>query len=75
MIVVAHHPLRTGGPHGGHGRGFWRRQLVRMAGGLGIDVHDLDASAYRRMLRAAAAGLRRGSRRWSTRPATTTGSR
>ena len=51
VVVVAHHPLRTGGPHGGRGRGFFVGQLVRMAGGLGIEVHDLDASAYRAMLK------------------------
>jgi len=50
VIVVAHHPLRTGGPHGGYGRGFWMRQLIGLAGGLGIDVHDVNASAYRRMV-------------------------
>ena len=51
VVVVAHHPLRTGGPHGGWGRGFFTSQLVRMAGGLGIEVHDLDTSAYRSMLK------------------------
>jgi hypothetical protein len=50
-VVVAHHPLRTGGPHGGWGRGFFMNQLVGMAGGLGIEVHDTDAKAYRSMLR------------------------
>jgi hypothetical protein len=50
VIVAAHHPLRTGGPHGGHGRSFFARQLVTLAGWLGIDVHDVDAAAYRRML-------------------------
>ena len=51
VVVVAHHPLRTGGPHGGWGRGFVGSQLVRMAGGLGIAVHDLDGSVYRSMLK------------------------
>jgi len=51
VVVVAHHPLRTGGPHGGWGRGFFERQLVNMAGGLGIAVHDTDAKIYRSMLR------------------------
>jgi hypothetical protein len=50
VIVAAHHPLRTGGPHGGYGRGFWMRQLVGLADSLGIDAHDVDASAYRRMV-------------------------
>lgn len=50
VIVVAHHPLRTGGPHGGYGRGFWMRQMLALTGALGIDVHDLDSKAYRRMV-------------------------
>ena len=51
VVVVAHHPLRTGGPHGGWGRGFFETRLVALAGGLGIAVHDTDAKAYRSMLR------------------------
>jgi hypothetical protein len=51
VIVAAHHPLRTGGPHGGYNRGFWARQLTRMAGWFGIRVHDVDAGAYRLMVR------------------------
>ncbi len=51
VIVVAHHPLRSGGPHGGHGRGFFSRQLLGMAGWFGIRVHDVDADVYREMLR------------------------
>jgi len=50
VIVVAHHPLRTGGPHGGYGRGFWGRQGAGLAGAFGIDLHDVDASRYRRMV-------------------------
>jgi hypothetical protein len=50
VVVVAHHPLRTGGPHGGYGRGFWTRQGVGIANTLGIAVQDLDAPAYRRMV-------------------------
>lgn len=51
VIVVAHHPIRTGGPHGGYGRGFWTNRLVSMANGLGITVQDVDGDAYRRMVR------------------------
>jgi len=51
VIVAAHHPLRTGGPHGGHGRGFWGHQMVSISGWLGIDVQDVDAESYRRMVR------------------------
>jgi hypothetical protein len=50
VIVAAHHPLRTGGPHGGYGRGFWTRQAVGLAGTLGQSVHDLDAPEYKRMV-------------------------
>ena len=50
VIVVAHHPIRTGGPHGGYGRGFWGNQLVSVAGWFGITVQDLDADPYRRMV-------------------------
>ena len=51
LVVVAHHPLRTGGPHGGYGRSFWMRHLgVPLAGAFGIDLQDVDASAYRRMV-------------------------
>jgi hypothetical protein len=51
VIVAAHHPIRTGGPHGGYGRGFWTNRLVSVANGLGITVQDLDADVYRRMVR------------------------
>ena len=57
VIVAAHHPLRTGGPHGGHGRGFFLRQLIDLADGLGINVHDVDADAYRRMVRKLRSAL------------------
>lgn len=51
VVVVAHHPLRTGGPHGGWGRGFFERQLVGLAAVFGIALHDTDAPRYRAMLR------------------------
>jgi hypothetical protein len=51
VLVVAHHPIRTGGPHGGYGRGFWTSRLVSLANGLGITVQDLDGDVYRRMVR------------------------
>jgi hypothetical protein len=50
VIVAAHHPLRTGGPHGGYGRGFWTRQGIDLATRLGQNVHDLDAPEYKRMV-------------------------
>ena len=51
VIVAAHHPIRTGGPHGGYGRGFWANRGVWIANGLGITVQDLDGDVYRRMVR------------------------
>jgi len=50
VVVVAHHPLRSGGPHGGWGRSFLEQTLLRMANGLGFAVHDVDGSVYRAML-------------------------
>jgi hypothetical protein len=50
VVMVAHHPIRTGGPHGGFGRPFLLKQLLPVAGWLGIEVHDLDAKRYREML-------------------------
>jgi hypothetical protein len=50
VVVVAHHPIRSGGPHGGYGRNFFARRLLPVAGWLGITVHDLDAKRYRAML-------------------------
>ena len=51
VIVASHHPLRTGGPHGGYGRGFWARQFSGLAGSLGFTIQDVDAEVYRRMVR------------------------
>jgi hypothetical protein len=51
VVVVAHHPLRTGGPHGGYGRGFFEKRLLGLADSLGIAVHDLDAAVYKKMAR------------------------
>jgi len=59
VIVAAHHPLRTGGPHGGHGRGFWGHQMVSVASWFGIDVQDVDAEAYQRMVRRLVPALAR----------------
>jgi hypothetical protein len=50
VIVVAHHPLRTGGPHGGHGRGFFGRLGLDLADALGIRIQDVDADVYRHIL-------------------------
>jgi hypothetical protein len=50
VIVVAHHPIRTGGPHGGYGRSSLARLFLPVPGWFGIAVHDLDAKRYREML-------------------------
>jgi hypothetical protein len=50
VVVVAHHPIRTGGPHGGWGRSGFANSMLPVAGWLGIEVHDLDAQRYREML-------------------------
>jgi Calcineurin-like phosphoesterase len=57
VVVVAHHPLRSGGPHGGYGRGFGVRPLLRLAGVLGFTVQDLDDPTYRGMSRRLLAAL------------------
>ena len=51
VIVAAHHPIRTGGPHGGYGRGFWTTRLSSVAGWFGATIQDVDADVYRRMVR------------------------
>jgi hypothetical protein len=50
VVVVAHHPIRTGGPHGGWGRNGFAKAMLPVAGWLGIEIHDLDAQRYREML-------------------------
>lgn len=59
VVVVAHHPIRTGGPNGGYGRGFWASQGVSLANALGITVQVLDGDAYRRMVRRLLPALTR----------------
>jgi hypothetical protein len=51
VIVAAHHPLRTGGPHGGYGRGWWAERGIAIATFFGATIQDLDAERYRRMVR------------------------
>jgi hypothetical protein len=50
VVVVAHHPIRTGGPHGGWGRSGFANSMLPVASWFGIEVHDLDAKRYREML-------------------------
>lgn len=51
VIVAAHHPVRTGGPHGGYGRGWWTERGIAIATFFGATIQDLDAERYRRMVR------------------------
>jgi hypothetical protein len=51
VIVAAHHPLRTGGPHGGYGRGWWAERGIAIATFFGATIQDLDAERHRRMVR------------------------
>jgi hypothetical protein len=51
VIVAGHHPLRTGGPHGGYGRGWWTERGIAIATFFGATIQDLDAERYRRMVR------------------------
>lgn len=61
VIVAAHHPVRTGGPHAGYGRGFWTTQLSSIAGWFGANIQDLDADAYSRMVRRLVPALAKES--------------
>jgi hypothetical protein len=45
LVVAAHHPLRTGGPHGGHGG-----SLRRLANRVGLIREDLNAPRYQRLI-------------------------
>lgn len=45
VILLAHHPLATGGPHGGHGGG-----LHALVSRLGLSQQSLGSGRYRRMI-------------------------
>lgn len=57
VIVAAHHPLRTGGPHGGYGRGWWTERGIAIASFFGATIQDLDIGRYRRMVRSLVPAL------------------
>jgi hypothetical protein len=50
VIVAAHHPIRSGGPHGGFTRGFWFDLGVAIFYRL-YTVQDLVEPGYREMVR------------------------
>lgn len=50
LIVAAHHPIRSGGPHGGQTRGFWTDLGLSLAYRFYI-VQDLFEPGYRDMVR------------------------
>jgi hypothetical protein len=50
VVVVAHHPIHSGGPHGGLTRGFWLDLGVSMFYRL-YTVQDLIEPDYREMVR------------------------
>lgn len=49
VVIAGHHPIRSGGPHGGHTRGFWFDQAI----GLWYRIYtaqDLMEPGYREMV-------------------------
>ena len=50
VVVVAHHPIRSGGPHGGYTRGFWFDLGVSIFYRV-YTVQDLIEPGYREMVR------------------------
>jgi len=50
VLVVAHHPIRSGGPHGGQSRGFWRDLGVTIAHPF-YRTPDLFEPGYQTMVR------------------------
>jgi hypothetical protein len=50
VVVVAHHPVRSGGPHGGFTRGFWKDIGAAIFYRL-YTVQDMVEPAYREMVR------------------------
>jgi hypothetical protein len=50
VVVVAHHPIRSGGPHGGFTRGFWLDLGVAVAYRF-YGVQDLVQPTYQQMVK------------------------
>jgi hypothetical protein len=56
LVVLAHHPIRSGGPHGGFTRGFWFDLGVAIFYRL-YTVQDLIEPGYREMVRVLSEAL------------------
>jgi len=56
VVVAAHHPIRSGGPHGGFTRGFWFDLGVSIFYRL-YTVQDLIEPGYREMIRVLSEAL------------------
>ena len=66
VVVVAHHPLRSGGPHGGwFGWRAWLFPPVPLARLLGLNVQDLPAPRYRRAARELCGATARDNVLWA----------
>lgn len=58
IVVMAHHPMVTGGPHGGHLAPFYRGPGVfYLATKAGVSVQDVASGAYSDMVRRFAAAF------------------
>jgi calcineurin-like phosphoesterase family protein len=57
VIVAAHHPLRSGGPHGGLTRGFWIDVGANLYYRLHGPLQDLWEPTYAQMIRVVSAAL------------------
>ncbi|MGH7899721.1 MAG: metallophosphoesterase [Candidatus Binatia bacterium] len=58
VLVVAHHPIRSGGPHGGQSRGFWTDLGVTLAYPF-YRSQDLFQPGYQEMVRLLEAPMRK----------------
>ena len=57
VIVAAHHPLRSGGTHGGLTRGFWMDLGASLAYRLYGSLQDLREPSYAEMVKVVSAAL------------------
>jgi hypothetical protein len=57
VVVAAHHPLRSGGPHGGSTRGFWLDVGAGLYYRLYGPIQDLWEPSYAQMIRVVSEAL------------------
>jgi hypothetical protein len=57
VVVAAHHPLRSGGPHGGLTRGFWTDFGAGLYYRLFSPIQDLWEPGYAQMIRVVSEAL------------------